>query len=412
MGFWGDQWNTVSGGATAGAYGLGQGLLDGRIGDIINMFMDQDIYEIGQRMNHVLEERSYLEFYFPLKGVGGGVRNNVRRVPFFQNPILKESRSPSYAKTQIVQRNEPARLYVGSDVRKLSLQFSMLFPHVMDFMKLANDGRNLGPGWNGDRPTAYQSYVSQQAALNATGSRTSTTGLVEVEGAKMDSFAMNVTWTPDPSRGPRMNMDSLPAGGSKTNQGPTKFTGVVGGQAGGEMVNPVAPSLASMYDFDATNPGVIVAAFITYVLDTIKASVLGTQGPALASGRQSSGPPLVRFRHGTVFVEEPWIVTGYTINYDDRAGMDPRTLLPRKTDISLQLESFHQVESFEGIPGAAEVMNLNSFARGSNGRHSPTPGSSQPMMDIGNTVYKPAVSQDKGLGDWWSNAWDKAGDLF
>ena len=38
MGFWGDQWNTVSGGATAGAYGLGQGLLDGRIGDIVSIF--------------------------------------------------------------------------------------------------------------------------------------------------------------------------------------------------------------------------------------------------------------------------------------------------------------------------------------------------------------------------------------
>ena len=72
------------------------------------------IRETTARVNTVLEERSFLDFEFPNPSIG------TRRICMFENPELTETRSPSYAKQPIVQRNEPARLYVGAEPRKLS----------------------------------------------------------------------------------------------------------------------------------------------------------------------------------------------------------------------------------------------------------------------------------------------------
>tara|TARA_R110000824_G_scaffold50555_1_gene141104 strand:- start:18 stop:1259 length:1242 start_codon:yes stop_codon:yes gene_type:complete len=390
------------------AFGLGQGLLDGRLGDLINLFVDSDLPEGGTNLNHALEERSYLEFYFNDRNADwASNEGNVRRIPFFENPEIQETRSPIYAKTQIVARNEPVRLYVGTDARKVSLKFNMTFPHILEFYKISN----FGPGWQSDLKTSYINMVKEQAQLSlgsrytsiaSTSKNTSPAqsgGLAGMlgdlgrqfdessagqaindflggseedsspPGAPEDGGNLSVTWSPNDGVGPQMDMESLQWGGSDP-----KGSGYDGttfqGSMGDGMLNPVATSLAAAYGMAITNPGLMVGAFMQYVIDTIKASVLGVTRPGDSS--KSAGPPIVRFRHGTNFLEEPFIVTNYSIDYDNSAGVDPRTLLPRRMFIRLSLEEFRQKEGAgdaAGVPDASDILNLNNWDRGSAARN-------------------------------------------
>ena len=387
--------NWAGGTMNDSAFTLGTGLLDGRLGDLINLFVDQPLYETGTKMNHALEERSYLEFYF--KGSSGSTwasnQGNVRRIPFFENPEIQEQRSPIYAKTQIVSRNEPARLYVGTDARKVSIKFNMTYPHILEFYKLSN----FGPGWQGELAEAYKATVADLARnslgssykdiVDATGrmEQSDSGGLFDFMtdagkavddflglGSKADSAPpgkpedggkLKVKWTPNDGVGPQMNMENLQWGGSNGNPGEQEFDGSLGDG----MMNPVAPSLAAAYGMAITNPGLMVGAFMQYVIDTIKASVLGTT----RSDSWTAGPPIVRLRHGTNFLEEPYIVTNYSIDYDNGAGVDPRTLLPRRMFIRLNLEEFRQETGLnDGVPDAEDILNLDNWDRNTAGRNS------------------------------------------
>ena len=384
------------------AFSLGSGLLDGRIGDLINLFVDGDLPEGGTNLNHALEERSYLEFHFndPQANWASNERN-IRRVPFFENPEIQEQRSPIYAKTQIVARNEPVRLYVGTDARKVNIKFNMTFPHILEFYNFSN----FGPGWTGELKDLYIIMVKQQATQSlgskynsiASTSKNSSPeqqgGLAGMmgdlgkafddssagqafseffglgsedtspPGAPEDGGNFSTRWQPNNGVGPQMNMESHQWGGSDP-----KGSGYEGttfqGSMGDGMLNPVAQSLAAAYGMAKTNPGLMVGAFMQYVIDTIKASVLGVT----RRDSWTAGPPIVRLRHGTNFLQEPYIVTNYSIDYDNTGGVDPRTLLPRRMSIRLSLEEYRQEDGIgEGVPDASDILNLKNWDRRSVG---------------------------------------------
>tara|TARA_Y100000296_G_C5120512_1_gene230161 strand:- start:683 stop:1021 length:339 start_codon:yes stop_codon:yes gene_type:complete len=102
-----------------------------------------------------------------------------------------------------------------------------------------------------------------------------------------------------------------------------------------------------------------------FVIDTLRASVVGDE----IDSTKVYGPPIVRFRHGTVFNEAPFIVRNFSVNYSNTDGYEPRTLLPRKISITVDLEEFRQVfgaahgDLNEPLPGAATIVDLDNSDR-------------------------------------------------
>jgi hypothetical protein len=99
--------------------------------------------------------------------------------------------------------------------------------------------------------------------------------------------------------------------------------------------------------------------YAQFVIDTIRASVVGDttkEGPV--------GPPIVRFRHGTVFNEAPFIVRDFSIKYPQDKGYEYRSLMPRQVQFTLNLEEFRQTHgSHHGgptnqIPDASDILEL------------------------------------------------------
>ncbi len=310
-------------------------ITEGKPLEVNNIIAD---YIVG--INHALEGRAYLDFYFPDHNVG---RRGIRRVPFFENPEITETRSPSYAKTQIIQRNEPARLYIGTDARKLNVKFYITLPHILDFYKVAD----FGTDWN-QKEQEYIQYIINQSSKSF-GARYAP--LVKVNKSLSNP---SVEWKPLDDKGPQMeNVTSV-----GDSEGAGTFMDL-------QSVN----SLGSAYSMAPDELGILATAFMQYIIDTVRASVVGNQ----SLGRMESsshGPPIVRLKHGTVFNEAPFIVTNYSIDFDNTAGTDPRTLLPRRMNIRLSLEEFRQVTGASSgeLPGASTILNLNNYDRAASPR--------------------------------------------
>ena len=71
---------------------------------------------------------------------------------------------------------------------------------------------------------------------------------------------------------------------------------------------------------------------IIYWTNIIRSSVVNNSKNPLY------GPPVIRLRHGILYQDIPCICTNYSIDYNEAAGHDLDTLLPRQLKITMKLE--------------------------------------------------------------------------
>ena len=313
------------------------------------------IKESTARINTVLEERSYLDFYFPNSLIGR------RRVVFFENPKITEQRTPRYARKVVMGRNEPVRMWIGADARKVKVSFTYTLPHVEMFFKMM-----------GHLPAGFANAASSQTSQLAK-------TLQGIDSSPKDA-GNQIDWrrftaeTVDKFFGTSFSVDT--AGGTlklenPSKKGPRMYTEGKGlrGVDGFEVEKtPKASFIEGLIGAWSTKPTALdnsdmVATFYTqFVIDTLRASVVGD---TLDSGNMAVGPPIVRFRHGTVFNEAPFIVTDMSVDYSTEAGVEVRTLLPRQVKFTLSLEEFRQThgaqhgEGKEAVQNAANIIDLN-----------------------------------------------------
>lgn len=315
------------------------------------------VKEFDGRLNTVLEERSYLDFYFPNSLIG------KRRVAFFENPTITESRSPRYAKKNVVARNEPVRMWVGTNARKVKLKFTYTLPLVAQFWALIGavpdgfafvDNADGNLNWKGvdkdDNPSPSKLTGGDIGPKDRI-RRYVLNHVTDFFGIdfKIDlSDKISFTNT-EPSQGPRFYdaaKYSSPLDGFTVSKVSTFLEKIV---RNGWSINPK----------DLELPYLMATYYTMFAMETIRASVVGD---TLNVG--DVGPPLVRFRHGTMFNEAPFIVKNYTIDFDKTAGYEVRTLCPRKMTFTLDLEEFQQVHgaAHGEIPGtvrgAGSIVDL------------------------------------------------------
>ena len=287
------------------------------------------IKENTARINTVLEQRSYLDFYFPNPEVG------VRRVAMFQNPQISEDRSARYASQPVLSRNEPVRLWVGSEPRQVRLTFDYTLPHVEYFWRLL--GNHYPGNFDKSQLTKLKEFTRDKVNLFF---GTMKLGF-EGSGVSFENYG---------NQGPQL-YENMPWGIEKKNKfGEAKSLGLL-------------QTLLTNYSVEGEhleNPVVGAALYTQHVIDTIRASVVGDE-----TNLGQQGPPIVRFRHGTIFNEAPFIVKNFSIAYPKDKGYEMRTLLPRIVTFTLSLEEFRQThgshhgDTTEQLPGAEQIMNLS-----------------------------------------------------
>jgi len=303
-------------------------------------------------IDRALSERSKLMFYFPKQG--NGAEHYVIEMPFFENIRIKESKKARYKKYSLISRSSDLYSYLGANSRELNLTFTMTLPHILEdhpditmdkFVRYSNDVENIesqkrlfshpqGPeiepyGMAASLGTDYTknlardsaSMVLSNAFVSGTLNTESQVYLASKYGLEDQLIGDKFDSTPNPFGPVKNKFQSLVF--------PTlqKLNAISNAQS---IIPAIAAKNGSLTGENSLRHQVI--DLIIYWTNIIRSSVTNNSKNPLF------GPPIVRLNHGILYQDIPCICNSYTIDYNEAAGYDLDTLLPRQLKISMKLE--------------------------------------------------------------------------
>jgi len=334
-----------------------------------------------------LPERSKLMFYFPVPSQGSDYY--VVEMPFFENVKIMESKKARYQKYSLISRSSNLYSYLGADSRVLNLSFNMTMPHIMED----------NPGLTLERFIRYQSdkdniEAEKKKFLEPHKAAGTIAGM---------AFQLGTHYTKELAFSSAKQVllnNQISAGmdGATTKAMMSKFgmMGVVAGQAAhtavkttllneGQASQDKAEEKAKkdMEDNENTQLTYRIIDLIIYWTNIIRSSVVNNAANPLY------GPPTIRLRHGILYQDIPCICTDYSISYNEEAGYDINTLLPRQLKITMKLEEIrtgnfgsfdaNQIIQQDNLAGWEAVVEGDTLSMdpGSGGLHlsrNPGPG--------------------------------------
>lgn len=299
------------------------------------------------RYDHAIEERGFIEFKYPTvpKATVYDQSNDfqgfspdylispTRKLPFFENPRINESRGASYAETSIFMRNEPVRLFTGAGATKFDIELMYTLPHIGAFynnyyQRVCTDQQRQEIA---DTITRYKEILKRDEATKGnTQEYPGATGFVSV-GNKVVGYKAGTAITDADfaagdttnyeTAGPRMPVNQPVRLGEKNELDGKGFF----------RANALDSEYHSM-----------IAGLVDYFMNIIRSSIISTVD-AGAAEKVKYGPPIAYLKFGTAYDYIPCIVKSYKIEIDPfRAGMDNATFYSRMIRVKLALEEFRQ----------------------------------------------------------------------
>lgn len=289
-------------------------------------------------VNRALPQRSMLKFYFPVP-IEGSDRRYVIDLPFFENISVSESKRARYAKHSLLARSSDLYSYMGADSRKLKVDFNISLPHleeehpeinfdeiihapIMDNVEEEKrrfrepfKPRSSRSGQAFERAFEYTSAMARESARQVLQSDWFNNAIPEED--KQIFYSTYGLTSPEDRSGPDL-IEPLQS---------------TLGQVFPVPSTDLSKALQFSYDVDErTLRRLKTIDLIIYWVNVVRSSVINhAKTPVF-------GPPIVRLRHGIMFQDIPCVCTDYRVSYDESAGHDLKTLLPRRIKISMNLE--------------------------------------------------------------------------
>ena len=288
-------------------------------------------------VDRALPERSKLRFYFPVPKQGDDYY--VVTMPFFENLSIKESKKARYQKYSLISRSSNLYSYLGADSRMINLSFNITLPHIMDEHpdttydkyvippddsdNVEGEKRKFKAPHNPDQGVKGRAFVlgteyTQKLAVDSA-RQVLTTDWALSGMSDIEKYNLRVHY----------GIDSIEKTVATTI--PLSFLNSFGllnttlKKTHSELSNTIVN-----YQADLAKRRII--DIIIYWTNIIRSSVTNySENPIY-------GPPIIRLNHGILYQDVPCICTNYSIDYNEQAGYDLDTLLPRQLRISMKLE--------------------------------------------------------------------------
>ena len=289
----------------------------------------------GYRHNHKLELMGKLDFSYPEsslkdRDLNEGSVDKIHRdgqdfyvfpLPFFENPKISESRAATYSTNDIVNRNEPYKVWMGAKGKQVNLSFKISMTHLMSFatQQIADlNSRSVHDTQMQEKILEQLRQQNDYKSNSVPGSETSET----------------VNTSPD-----------------------TAFD--IYSQTNKILNNPSLHSLG-LADTQSTRAKIIV--YTVYLLDMIRSSVIGsTKYPEVPRhGKRLNHPPVTFLTFGALYHQEPFIVKSYDLDFDGKHGYEELSLLPRTITVKLKLESYDQLQESQVVQGISKRYQLGN----------------------------------------------------
>ena len=336
------------------------------------------------KFDHAIEERGYIDFSFPdlegwqqnkdnkahqdfldwtgaqqstalPEGTTDTASKALRRLPFFENPRINESRSANYAETNVFMRNEPVRMYTGSQARKFDIDIWYTLPHLGAFYNNYAKRSAKPADTEGMRRTLkfFQDTLRDDPATKAsTVLYPGAAGFVYAggvpvgykEGTAIANLGVGAPKNTAGGEDSSWEEDGVSTG----DNGPRMPINTPVTLAAGD--DPEGKGFFTAHALNSPAHGQI-AQMVDYFMNIIRSCVISTVS-AETDSRSKYGPPIAYLNWGTVYNSVPCIVKSYKIEVDPlKAGMDNATFWSRMIRVRLQLEEFRQTE---GIVSSSE----------------------------------------------------------
>jgi hypothetical protein len=312
-------------------------------------------------IDRALPERSKLKFFFPNPTEGEDYF--VAILPFFENPRITERKKARFQKYDLISRSSNLYSYLGANSRQFNVDFNITLDHIRfehpdatlekyvpitrsytnpesekaRFLKPANSDASLdSPAHRLASQYTALSNVSDSAkqvlvSLLDHGPPNSGTNASDyINNKYLDSLGTPESFGAAAALNSTVAELELPPSvedgffeGPNGYQNIESITTPGGVNQIGVQVGPNTPqSLLRTIDM------------IIYWVNIIRSSVTNySQNPLF-------GPPILRLTHGIMYEDVPCICKDYNISYNEAAGYDMETLLPRQIKVSMKLEEF------------------------------------------------------------------------
>lgn len=285
--------------------------------DLVRQYKILTTKPISDRYNQVLDEKGFITLEYPGE-------DSLLKIPFFENPIINESRNARYASNNIFNRNEPIRLYTGSEARKFTVNLKYTMPHVYEFMK-----RDL-----------YNEYLTEESVRDLKNLVNSNVNLLRE--ANLDrisedstSYVKAITTQTREDYNASSQAFARRDGKNTTNQigihRHEDTTGYKGRALGYQSIDTV--------NFVRNDERFKMQQFMYIIINAIRSSVIGSVN------KLQFGPPIARLNFGALYSDVPCIVTQYKFKFDGDSGYELDTLIPRVFEVNLSLEEYRQSSS-------------------------------------------------------------------
>jgi len=288
------------------------------------------------QLNQALEKRGGIRFnYAPINSAPAP---SVVWIPFYENPNIVESRKANYASKKILLRNEPVRLYTGSEARRFKVDIHYSLIH-MAAMVSKEDMFDI---FSVNNSADYTDILAIAAYLRDTvGRDTGTLGDASKVNATLFQQAYDRGHSTEGPWGPNRWWKDP----SNPREGAAYW------------------SFALLWVMRCLPNWVNHHEILQKVVNNIRSAVIGTQQMPV------KGPPIVELKWGTMYNFTPCIITDYKIQPVENAGYDAKSLTAQRLKVSLSLEEMRNIngnlwgdpEIGGDLPGWDSIMQLGTI---------------------------------------------------
>jgi hypothetical protein len=290
-------------------------------------------------ISRALPERTRLMFYFPKPTKDSEYL--VVELPFFENVQIKESKKARYEKYSMVSRSSNLYAYLGADSRSIDVSFNMTLPHILDLHTDITMDKFITLSTDKDNTEAEKKkfFKPQKSEASPTGMAFTLGNQFTQELAKDSALSVLMNEEVRKSLTPEQmgilkkkygltqaSIDSLQdeIPGFKLDEDTNKLLN--------ELDAEQQKAAAKLENDQNVKTKYTIIDLIVYWTNIIRSSVSNY------SKNPIYGPPVIRLRHGIMYQDVPCICTSYSIDYNEAAGYDLDTLLPRQLRVQLKLE--------------------------------------------------------------------------
>ena len=271
------------------------------------------------RMDKALEQRGYLKFKYG-NAIPGSLTPRTRLLPFFEDPIIKESREANYAEYEILLRSEPYKTYVNTGPQSLTIEINYSIPHVVSFFNNYRAMLSLGEA------IELSNIVKQVKDIIVQDYRGDANNKYRLNGPeKEDGTRLNTLILADsaPGDGPRMPTTKEIPLGEDYIENQLALRGFAA-----HWLNE-SPRTKILQTFEA---------LIHYFTLIARSSVMpssGKKGGVFA-------PPVAELKFGALYNNIPCIVKDYDFEFRGDLGWYNTTLYPRVVRMKFSIDAFYQ----------------------------------------------------------------------